>query len=133
MSEFQYFCVNYLTMDKPTLVIGASTNPDRYSYMAIKLLLVNNYKVHAIGMREGMIQGIPISRPFPEIQSIHTITLYLSKKNQPLYYDYILSQTPKRVIFNPGSENEELEQLLEQKGVEVLHACTLVMLKTEQF
>lgn len=115
-------------MKKPTLVIGASTNPDRYAYMAIKSLTVNNYKVHALGLREGNAHGVKINLPFPRISHVHTITMYVGKKNQPFYYEYIMKLKPQRVIFNPGSENEELEAMLEEQGTEVLHACTLVML-----
>ncbi len=125
---FCYFRVNEFTMNKPTLVIGASTNPDRYSYMAIRSLLIHHYKVFALGLREGNAHGVTISRPFPEIRDVHTVTIYVGKKNQPFYYDYILSLNPKRAIFNPGSENAEFEVMLEEKGIEVLHACTLVML-----
>lgn len=115
-------------MQKPTLVIGASTNPDRYSYMAIKSLVVNKFRVYGVGLRAGKAHGVTISRPFPKISHIHTITMYVGKRNQPFYYDYILSLKPERVIFNPGSENEEFELMLTEKGVEVIHACTLVML-----
>ena len=115
-------------MEKPTLVIGASTNPDRYSYMAIKSLAVNNYEVHALGLREGTAHGIKIYRPFPQLPTIHTITMYVGKKNQSFYYNYIMSLKPERVIFNPGSENEEFETMLKEQGTEVIHACTLVML-----
>jgi hypothetical protein len=115
-------------MEKSTLVIGASTNPDRYSYKAIRSLVVHHFKVYALGLREGKVHGVIISRPFPEIGIIHTVTMYVGKKNQPFYYDYILTLNPKRVIFNPGSENKEFEILLAEKGIEVLHACTLMML-----
>jgi len=115
-------------MEKLTLVIGASTNPDRYSFMAIRSLVIHHYKVFALGLREGKVHGVTISRPFPEIGHVHTVTMYVGKRNQPFFYDYILSLNPERVIFNPGSENAEFEGMLEEKGIEVLHACTLVML-----
>ena len=116
-------------MRKPTLVIGASTNPDRYSYMAIKSLVVNRHPVYAMGLREGNAFGVIISRPFPELPPVHTITMYVGKRNQPFYYDYILELNPKRVIFNPGAENDELESMLTSRGIEVKKACTLVMLQ----
>lgn len=116
-------------MEKPTLVIGASTNPDRYSYMAIKSLVVNQYQVFALGLREGNAHGVSIERPFPDIPHVHTITMYVGKRNQPFYYNFIMSLKPKRVIFNPGSENHELEQILMAGNTEVLHACTLVLLQ----
>ncbi len=115
-------------MEKSTLVVGASANPDRYSNMAIQSLVVHHYKAFAVGLREGMIHGVLISRPFPKLEHIHTVTMYVGRKNQPFYYDYILSLKPKRVIFNPGSENEEFETMLKEQGTEVIHACTLVML-----
>ncbi|MBE0649050.1 MAG: CoA-binding protein [Bacteroidales bacterium] len=115
-------------MNKPTLVIGASTNPDRYSYMAIRSLVIHHFKVYALGLREGKVHGISISRPFPQIPEIHTVTMYVGKRNQPFYYDYIVSLKPKRIIFNPGSENKELERMMTDAGTEVMHACTLVML-----
>lgn len=120
-------------MDKPTLVIGASTNPDRYSYMAIRSLVIHHYKVYALGLREGKVHGVTISRPFPELGHVHTVTMYVGKKNQPFYYDYILSLNPERVIFNPGSENEVLEMILAERGIEVEHACTLVLLQAGSY
>ena len=120
-------------MPKSTLVIGASTNPDRYSYMAIKSLVVNSHPVYAMGLREGNVFGVNISRPFPKLPPVHTITMYVGRKNQPLYYDYILQLNPKRVIFNPGAENEEFESMLTGKGIEVIHACTLVLLQQGSF
>jgi len=116
-------------MAKTTLVLGASTNPDRYSYMAIKSLVVNQHDVFAVGLREGKVLGIPIQRPFPVIPSIHTVTIYVGQQNQPMYYDFVLGLNPRRVIFNPGSENRDFEQMLREKGIDVLHACTLVMLQ----
>lgn len=115
-------------MKKPTLVIGASTNPVRYANMAIKSLVANGYQVFAVGLREGTVHGVRIQKPFPEIPGVHTITMYLGQKNQLSYYDYILGLKPRRVIFNPGSENEGFEQRLEQAGIDVVHGCTLVML-----
>lgn len=116
-------------MKKPTLVIGASMNPDRYSYMAIRSLVIHHYPVFALGLREGKVHGINISRPFPALDHVHTVTMYVGKRNQPFYYNYILGLHPKRVIFNPGSENDAFEQMLSEAGIEVLHACTLVLLQ----
>jgi len=96
--------------------------------MAIKSLTVNGHPVFALGLREAVAHGIKIHRPFPKLPPIHTITMYVGKRNQSFYYDYIMKMNPKRVIFNPGSENPEMEEMLEEKGVEVVHACTLVML-----
>lgn len=116
-------------MNKPTLVIGASTNPRRYAFLAIRLLTAKHFEVYAIGLKEGNVHGIHIEKPFPALPTIHTITLYIGKRNQASYYDYMISLRPKRVIFNPGSENAELENLLKDQGLEVIHDCTLVMLR----
>jgi len=115
-------------MEKPTLVIGTSTNPGRYANMAIKSLVAKGFQVIAIGLREGTAYGVRIVKPFPEISGVDTITLYLGRKNQASYQVYILGLKPRRVIFNPGSENDELEERLEQAGIDVVHDCTLVML-----
>jgi predicted CoA-binding protein len=120
-------------MLRPTLVIGASPNPERFSYIATRKLAARNYPVFAVGLREGEIDGVKIQRPFPVIFGIHTVTLYVSAANQPIYYDYILYMRPRRVIFNPGTENEEFERILEEKGIEVVLGCTIVMLNTGMY
>lgn len=117
---------------KRTLVIGASTNPARYSYLAIRSLLKNNYPVVALAKRVSEIAGIPIQTNFPE-KNIHTVTLYIGPKHQPGYYQKIIRLKPKRVIFNPGTENDELIKLLGENGIETVEACTLVMLSTGQY
>lgn len=116
-----------------TLVLGASTNPGRYSYLAINRLLQHQFPVIAIGNKKGTINGVEIQPYFSEQKNIHTITIYLSEKNQKPYYDYIFSLNPQRIIFNPGTENSELFELAKSKGIEVLEACTLVMLSTGQY
>ena len=118
---------------KTTLVIGASTNIERYSNMAIKLLKQYNHQVFAIGNKVGKIDDTEILIGQPKLENIHTITLYLNAKFQKEYYDYILSLQPQRIIFNPGTENEELEILAQQNNIQTIEACTLVMLKTNQF
>ena len=118
---------------KRTLVIGASLKPHRFSYKAVIKLLRNNIPVDAIGMREGDIAGVKIVKPFPELADIHTITLYIGQKNQSPFIDYILKINPARVIFNPGTENPELEQLLRSRGIEVVENCMLVMLSKGEF
>jgi uncharacterized protein len=118
---------------KTTLVIGASTNPERYSYMATKLLVTYQHKVFAIGNKIGKIGDIEILVGKPPLQNIHTVTLYLSEKYQQEYYDYILSLKPQRIIFNPGTENNELLELAETNNISAIVACTLVLLKTGQY
>lgn len=119
--------------DKKTLVIGASENPWRYSYLAVKKLKAFNHTVVAIGKKKGQVDDTEILNDRNPIPDINTVTLYLNAQNQKSYYDYILSLKPKRIIFNPGTENAELEQLAKRNGIEVLEACTLVMLSTGQY
>jgi uncharacterized protein len=118
---------------KKTLVIGASTNPERFSYKAIKLLRKYDHPVEALGLKEGEIEGVSIQKSKPEIIDIHTVTMYVGPKNQAEYYAYILNLKPKRIIFNPGTENDEFEQQAIQNGIEVIEDCTLVMLNSDRF
>lgn len=120
-------------MKKKTLVLGASINPSRYSNLAINSLVKNNHPVVAVGLKEGTVSGVEILKGQPHIENIDTITLYLNTKNQEQYYDYIFSLNPKRVIFNPGTENFEFYTVLQKNGIEVEVACTLVMLGTNQY
>ena len=119
-------------MNKKVLVVGASENPSRYSNKAMIRLMENNYEVFAFGNRHGKVMGIEISTEFPNID-MDTLTLYLNSKNQKQYYSNIISLNPKRIIFNPGAENEELSILARQKGIKVMNACTLVMLSIGNF
>lgn len=118
---------------KKTLVLGASSNPDRYSNMAIHRLKAAGHPVVAVGNRSGEAHGISIHKEPVSSPDIHTITLYLSPDNQKPYYDYILSLKPKRIIFNPGTYNPELIQIAEQNGIRCEIACNLVLLSTGQF
>ncbi len=120
-------------MEKKTLVIGASENTERYSNMAVKKLVAHNHPVVAIGNKEATINEVRIVKDKPVIEDIDTVTLYLNPANQKPYYDYILSLNPKRIIFNPGTENEELEKLAAEKGIKTMEACTLVLLSTNQY
>ncbi len=113
---------------KTTVVIGASENPERFSYRAIRRLRQNNIPVAAVGLKEGTIDDVKIQTGFPKIENVDTVTLYVGPKNQPTYYDYIFSLKPERIIFNPGTENPELEEKASNVGIEVLEACTLTML-----
>lgn len=123
-----------MKIDKTTLVLGASPNPDRFSYKAIKSLQKRNIAVVAIGKRSAEVNGLTILKGMPtDIGTIHTITLYLSSKNQIEYYDYILSINPKRIIFNPGTVNPELAEAAKLKGIEVVNDCILVMLTSGKF
>ena len=115
-------------MKKKTLVIGASENPSRYSFMAIRRLLSYDHPVLALGLRPGHVDGIRIETGQPEFSDIDTVTLYVGPRNQKNLYDYVLKLKPQRVIFNPGAENPEFEALLEENGIQTEQACTLVML-----
>ena len=118
---------------KKTLILGASENPGRYSYLALKRLKVSNHPVVAIGKKKGKVEDIVINNEQIPISDIDTVTLYLNPQNQKAYYNYIISLHPKRIIFNPGTENNELEDLARKNKIEVLEACTLVMLSTGQY
>jgi len=113
--------------------LGASTNPRRYSNIAIKRLVSHKQPTVAIGLREGEVAGVEIAKNEVDFEDVDTITLYLNPQNQKRYYDYILSLEPKRVIFNPGTENPELYALLRKNNIEIEVACTLVMLATNQY
>lgn len=119
--------------NKPTVVIGASPNTDRYSYKATISLQQHNHTVYPIGIRSGKINDIDIITNKPNLENIDTVTLYVGPDNQPAWFDYILSLNPKRIIFNPGTENPEFEATAESKGIEVLDACTLVLLSINQY
>lgn len=116
-----------------TLVIGASTNPERYSFKAINSLLNHNHSVVAIGQKIGEVSGVKIQTKQIPLKNIDTVTLYVNPKNQLDYYNYILQLQPKRVIFNPGTENPEFYQLLKSNNIQVEVACTLVLLATNQY
>ncbi|MDP9041662.1 MAG: CoA-binding protein [Bacteroidota bacterium] len=120
-------------VSKKTLVLGASANPSRYSFLAINRLREHNHPVIGIGKKSAVVADVPVQTQTSPITGLDTVTVYLNSDNQKNYYDYIMSQHPRRVIFNPGAENPEFENLLSEKGIETLHACTLVLLGTGQF
>ncbi len=118
---------------KKTLVFGASLKPDRYSNLALNRLVQNQIETEAFGLLKGMINGVQVKTNPLDFEGIHTVTLYIGQKNQPPYYSAILGLKPKRVIFNPGAENPEFYKLLQENGIDVEVACTLVLLATGQF
>ncbi|RPD39266.1 CoA-binding protein [Chitinophaga barathri] len=118
---------------KLTVVLGASPHPERYSYLAVTRLRAHGHPVVAIGQRDGNIGDTPITAEHPQTEGVDTVTLYLNPLRQQEYYDYILSLKPKRIIFNPGTENPELIQLAEANGIKAQPACTLVLLSTGQY
>jgi predicted CoA-binding protein len=113
---------------KKTLIIGASSNPERYSYLAAERLLSHGHEIELIGKRPEEIFGKTIDTEKKDFEGIDTVTLYVSEKFQPEYYDYIVSLHPKRVIFNPGTENKEFEDLLKANNIDAEESCTLVLL-----
>lgn len=119
--------------DKRTIVLGASNNPQRYSYAAVARLKKKGFTAIPIGIKRGEVEGVKIVNDQAHFDNIHTISLYLSSENQIGYYDYILSLKPKRVIFNPGTYNMELIEKLELEGIEAVQACTLVMLSAGNY
>lgn len=122
-----------MTQTKKTVVLGASNNPARYSYLALRKLIAHNHPVIAIGKKQGNVGEIMIHNDHVVEGGVDTVTLYLNPKNQVEYYDYILSLQPKRIIFNPGTENEELIQKAKENNIEPFIGCTLVMLSTGQY
>lgn len=119
--------------EKKTLVLGASDNPSRYSYLAIKKLRAHQHPVLAVGRKETVVGEVPVHKETVPDDAVDTVTLYLNPQNQVPYYDYILQLKPRRIIFNPGTENPELMKMAEEAGIEPVIACTLVMLSTGQY
>jgi len=122
-------------LSKKTVVVGASTNPARYGFIASKMLKEHGHEIVPVGIKKGEVSGVEILdlKAKPAIADVDTVTLYIGPQNQPEWYDYILSLKPKRIIFNPGTENTEFEQLAHKQNIETEEACTLVLLSTGQY
>ncbi len=120
-------------MSKKTLVFGASLKESRYSYKAIERLTNHNYDVVAFGLRKGTVFNVKIDTELKEYQSIDTISLYINPLRQKRYYDYLIRLQPKRILFNPGTENPEFYKLLKANNIFYEEACTLVLLATNQY
>ncbi len=120
-------------MGKYTLVIGASENPERYSNKAIRRLKHYGHSIAAIGNREGEVDGVAFSKQKTPFEGVDTVTMYIGVSHQQEYIDYILSLKPKRIIFNPGTENDDFEAKAKAAGIETMEACTLVLLGTGQY
>lgn len=119
--------------NKKTLILGATPNSGRYAYLAANRLVSHGHDIINVGIKKGEVAGVPIE-PAEDIHTdVDTITLYVGPQNQPPLYDYILKTKPKRIIFNPGTENSELQRKAREQGIETLYACTLVMLSTGQY
>nr|WP_315174832.1 CoA-binding protein [uncultured Flavobacterium sp.] len=122
-----------MTKNKKTVVLGATSRPEKYAYKAIMMLVDKGHSVIAIGQNAGEVAGVKIQTKAIPLKNIDTITLYLNPARQRDYYNYIVEAKPKRVVFNPGTENPELYQLLELNGIKAEVACTLVLLTTNQY
>ncbi|RKD16652.1 CoA-binding protein [Pelobium manganitolerans] len=118
---------------KKTLIIGATPNPSRYAYKAAHKLVQHGHAIINVGVKKGEVANHPIEKPVRVHDDIDTITLYVNPTNQKDLYQYILDTKPKRIIFNPGTENHELEELAKKQNIETLEACTLVLLATDQY
>ena len=118
---------------KKTLVIGASEKPERYANRAIRQLRRYGHPVEAIGLRAGKVEDVKFKTGLPELQNIHTVTLYIGQVRQKPYYEYLIKLKPQRIIFNPGTENGELEHLAQKHGIATVENCTLVMLSSGLF
>lgn len=120
---------------KKTVIVGASPNPGRYAQIAARMLKEYGHPIVPLGIHKGQVSGEPIAdiKEKPIIEGVDTITLYLSPKNQREWYEYLLSLQPKRIIFNPGTENQELIDLVKEKDIEAVIGCTLVMLRTNRY
>ena len=123
-------------MKKPTIVLGASDNPERYAYRAVDFLQSIDQPVYPVGNKKGIVKGLEILQDVDDPQipaNIHTVTLYLNPFIQKQWYEKIIKLKPERVIFNPGTENQEFEELLESNGIKTEEACTLVLVRTGAF
>ena len=120
---------------KKTVIIGATTDPSRYAYLAARMLTQYNNEIVPIGIKKGDLFGTKILNIFdkPKVDDVHTITLYIGPQRQPEWYDYLMSLNPKRIIFNPGTENDVLIRMAEERGIEAVEGCTLVMLRSNQY
>ena len=122
-------------MGKKTVVVGATPNQSRYAFLAANMLREYDHNIVPMGIKQGEVAGEEILdiRKRTAINDVDTITLYIGPRHQPEWYEYLLSLKPKRIIFNPGTENDEFEKLAESRGIEAMQACTLVLLRSHQF
>jgi uncharacterized protein len=120
---------------KKTVIIGATPDRSRYAYLAAEMLTGYRHEIVPVSIKKGEVLGKEILnlREKPAIKDVDTVTMYIGPQNQPEWYDYILGLQPKRIIFNPGTENDAFEKMAEENGIEALQACTLVMLRSGQY
>lgn len=119
--------------DKKTLVLGATPDESRYANLASNRLVNKGHTIINVGIKTGTVAGVAIEKPGTIHHDVDTVTLYIGPQNQPSLYNYILETHPKRIIFNPGTENAELKRMAKEQGIETLNACTLVLLSTGQY
>jgi predicted CoA-binding protein len=119
--------------DKKTLILGATPDSSRYAYLAANRLVGRGHSIVNVGLKAGEVAGVPIEKPEAIHDDIDTITLYVGPQHQPPLYEYIINTNPKRIIFNPGTENSELKRLANDKGIETEYACTLVLLSIGEY
>jgi predicted CoA-binding protein len=119
--------------NKKTLILGATPNEGRYANLAANRLVRSGHTIVNVGIKDGEVAGVPIEKPETIHNDIDTITLYVGPGQQPDLYNYILDTHPKRIIFNPGTENSELRRMANEKGIETEYACTLVLLSVGQY
>lgn len=120
---------------KKTVIVGATTNPERYAYLAAHRLTEHGHPIVPLGIKQGEVAGHQILdlRKKPRIEGVDTITLYIGPRHQAEWMDYLISLKPRRIIFNPGTENEVFEKKAREAGIKTEEACTLVLLSTGQF
>lgn len=116
-----------------TLILGATNNPERYAYLAANKLIKFGYEIINVGVKQGVVGGEEILNGQPDVKDVDTVTLYVGPKHQPPYYDWLIGLKPRRIIFNPGTENPELAMLARSAGIETEVGCTLVMLSSGQY
>ena len=122
-----------MQQNKRTLVIGATPKPERYAYIATEMLLDHGHEVIPYGIKKGKIGELTILNEWPTDAEIDTITLYINPRIQEGFYDRILAIAPKRIIFNPGTENATLAKMANAQNIKTMDACTLVLLRTDQY
>jgi len=121
--------------NKKTVILGATPNPSRYAFLAANMLENYAHEYVPVGIKSGEVNGVQILDlgQKPKIDDVDTVTLYIGSRNLPEWHEYILSLNPKRIIFNPGTEDQELARQAKSKGIETVFGCTLVMLRSDQY
>ncbi|MCF8331353.1 MAG: CoA-binding protein [Bacteroidales bacterium] len=118
---------------KKTMVLGVSPDPSKRAYKVCQKLLQKGHSIRPVGIREGNVENTPIITHETNPEPVHTVVIYLRAERQKNWIPYIMASTPKRIIFNPGAENEELIDKAKTKGIEILYECTILMLSSNRF